>query len=59
MLAQTAPPASYYDNLGYPDAFSGGARMITIDTPKDSHLARYDDQARYFEGLTAFLPRFE
>jgi proline iminopeptidase len=33
-LAQKAPPASYYDNRDHPDAFAGGARMITIDTPK-------------------------
>jgi proline iminopeptidase len=29
-----APPASYYDNSGHPDAWSGGARKIPITTPK-------------------------
>ncbi len=33
-LAQKAPPASYYDTNGHSDAIAGGARMITIDTPK-------------------------
>ncbi|GAB3032873.1 proline-specific peptidase family protein [Oleiagrimonas citrea] len=28
-----APPASYYDHSGYPDAFSGGVKMIPITTP--------------------------
>jgi proline iminopeptidase len=28
-----APPASYFDNSGYPDALSGGVRMIPIKTP--------------------------
>jgi len=28
------PPASYFDNSGHPDAWSGGARMIPISTPK-------------------------
>ena len=32
--AQDAPPASYYDNSGHPDAWSGGARMVAIATPK-------------------------
>ena len=32
-----APPASYYDNSGHPDAWSGGARKITISTPKGPH----------------------
>jgi len=30
----SAPPASYFDNSGHDDAFSGGARMIPITTPK-------------------------
>jgi proline iminopeptidase len=29
-----APPASYYDNSGHEDAWSGGARMVPISTPK-------------------------
>ena len=29
-----APPASYFDNSGRADAWSGGARMIPISTPK-------------------------
>jgi proline iminopeptidase len=29
-----APPASYFDNRGRPDAWSGGVRMIEITTPK-------------------------
>ncbi|MEO7749399.1 MAG: proline iminopeptidase-family hydrolase [Sphingomicrobium sp.] len=32
-----APPASYYDNRGHADAWSGGARMIPITTPKGPH----------------------
>ena len=32
-VAAAAPPASYYDNSGHPDALSGGARLIAIDTP--------------------------
>lgn len=28
-----APPASYYDNSGYPDVLSGGVQMIPISTP--------------------------
>jgi proline iminopeptidase len=32
-----APPASYFDNSGHPDAWSGGARKITISTPKGPH----------------------
>ncbi len=28
-----APPASYYDNSGYPDALAGGVRMISVTTP--------------------------
>jgi proline iminopeptidase len=32
-----APPASYYDNSGHPDAWTGGARKITISTPKGPH----------------------
>lgn len=34
VLAQQAPPASYYDNTGHPDAWAGGAKMVDIDTPK-------------------------
>jgi len=30
-------PASYYDNKGHPDAWSGGARLIPISTPKGPH----------------------
>jgi proline iminopeptidase len=29
-----APPASYYDNSGHEDAWSGGARMVPISTPR-------------------------
>jgi len=29
--------ASYYDNSDHPDAWSGGARKITISTPKGPH----------------------
>src|SRR6476660_9256541 len=32
-----APPASYYDNSGHPDAWSGGARKVAISTPKGPH----------------------
>jgi proline iminopeptidase len=32
-----APPASYYDNGGHGDAWSGGARKIAINTPKGPH----------------------
>ncbi len=32
--ATAAPPASYFDVKGRPDAWSGGVRMIEIDTPK-------------------------
>ena len=35
--AAQGPPASYYDNSGHPDAWSGGARKITISTPKGPH----------------------
>lgn len=35
--AQGAPPPSYYDNRGHPDAWSGGARMVDITTPKGPH----------------------
>ena len=31
---QAGPPASYFDNASHPDAWSGGARMIPIDTPR-------------------------
>ena len=31
--AAAAPPARYLDNTGRPDAWSGGARRIEIDTP--------------------------
>ena len=33
----SAPPASYFDNRGHDDAWSGGARKITISTPKGPH----------------------
>ena len=29
-----APPASYFDNSSHADAWSGGARLIPISTPK-------------------------
>lgn len=32
--ASETPPASYYDNTGHPDAWSGGVKMVDIDTPK-------------------------
>ncbi len=32
--AQEGPPASYYDNKGRADAWSGGARTVEITTPK-------------------------
>ena len=32
-----APPASYFDNSSHPDAWTGGARKITISTPKGPH----------------------
>ena len=31
------PPASYYDRAGRPDAWSGGARMIPIQTPSGNY----------------------
>ncbi len=31
------PPLSYFDNAGRPDAWTGGARKITITTPKGPH----------------------
>lgn len=31
---QDSPPASYFDPAGLADAWSGGARMVPIDTPK-------------------------
>ena len=31
------PPASYFENDGHADAWSGGARKITISTPKGPH----------------------
>jgi proline iminopeptidase len=34
---RNGPPASYYDNSGHPDAWTGGARKITISTPKGPH----------------------
>lgn len=34
---QGGAAASYYDNSGHPDAWSGGARKITISTPKGPH----------------------
>jgi len=33
-LAQHAPPRGYYDRAGHPDAWQGGVKMVTIDTPK-------------------------
>jgi len=35
--AQDAPSAAYYDNASHRDAWSGGARKITISTPKGPH----------------------
>lgn len=35
--ASGAPPSSYYDNTAHPDAWTGGARKITISTPKGPH----------------------
>ena len=35
--AQAAPPASYFDNRGHRDAWSGGARFVPITTPKGPH----------------------
>jgi len=35
--SQASVPASYYDNSAHPDAWSGGARKITISTPKGPH----------------------
>jgi len=32
--AQAVPPASYYDNSAHADAWSGGARLVEITTPK-------------------------
>src|SRR3954467_11345608 len=32
--AAPLPPASYYDRAGHADAWSGGARMIEVSTPK-------------------------
>jgi proline iminopeptidase len=32
--ARSGPPASYYDNGGRPDAWSGGARLVPISTSK-------------------------
>lgn len=31
------PAASFYDNSAHPDAWSGGARKLTISTPKGPH----------------------
>ena len=31
---ENAPPASYYDSSSRPDAWSGGARLVPITTPK-------------------------
>jgi hypothetical protein len=31
------PPASYFDNSGHSDAWTGGARKINISTPKGPH----------------------
>jgi proline iminopeptidase len=33
---QTSVPASYFDNSGHADAWSGGARFVPINTPKGS-----------------------
>jgi proline iminopeptidase len=35
--AKNVVPASYYDNSGHSDAWSGGERKITISTPKGPH----------------------
>ena len=35
--AASTPSASYFDNSANPDAWSGGARKITISTPKGPH----------------------
>lgn len=35
--ASAAPPASYYDSSGRSDAWSGGVRMIEIETPSGKH----------------------
>jgi proline iminopeptidase len=32
--ARQTPPASYYDNSGRADAWSGGVKMVDINTPK-------------------------
>ena len=34
---RSGPPASYFDNSSHPDAWSGGVRKITIQTPKGAH----------------------
>ena len=34
---KSGPPAAYFDNSSHPDAWSGGARKITISTPKGPH----------------------
>ena len=31
------PPASYFDNGAHADAWTGGARKLTISTPKGPH----------------------
>lgn len=36
-VAADAPPATYYDTAGHADAWSGGARKISISTPKGPH----------------------
>src|SRR5690349_2695375 len=44
-----APPASYFDNSAHPDSWSGGARKITITTPKGPHqiwIKRVGNNAR-------------
>jgi len=33
----SGPPAAYFDTKGHPDAWTGGARKITISTPKGPH----------------------
>jgi proline iminopeptidase len=34
-------------------------RSTYVYLPEGSHMAMYDDQARYFAGLTAFLKSLE
>lgn len=37
LAAQEAPPASYYDQSGRADAWSGGVTMLPISTPDGTH----------------------